>query len=248
MTSVHLTPSVSRKLYPILESSETSASSSIRISHSFEKDNQPSSSLHPHPYQKAPPGPSQTQSTPSSAPIKEKDNISTTYIPLFEWPVHSLSSEPQFDPELQFNEPKSKTVFSEMIDMACRLLQEPTSYPKNIYLVFDENEHLKGITLIMQDGTREDYLKFGGSLQYLAPELIDDDSSAYDYEYLEVWSLGVSLFRMLIGKYPFRSDASSDRELFKRMAMANLDIPKQISEGFFRITYTFSHSLSHLFI
>ncbi|KAI8376928.1 hypothetical protein BD560DRAFT_391158 [Blakeslea trispora] len=231
MTSVHMTPSISRTLYPILESSETSASSSIRPSHSFEKDDRPSSSsFHPRTYHKPPLQKFAKPSSVVSQPAKDekKSIMSATYLPIYEWPEHPLSCEPQFDPELQFNETKSRETFSEMLIMAYRLFQESASYPNEIYLVFNDNDSLKGFTFILHDGTREDYLNLGGSLQYLAPELISDPS--FHYDRIEVWSLGVSLFRMLIGKYPFDSDGLSDRELLDRMSKSNLDIPKQISE------------------
>lgn len=46
---------------------------------------------------------------------------------------------------------------------------------------------------------------------------------------VDVWILGVSLYRMLVGKFPF--SAANDRQLFKQMLHAGFSIPQGLSSG-----------------
>lgn len=64
--------------------------------------------------------------------------------------------------------------------------------------------------------------------QYIPPELMT--TGTYNSNGLaDVWVLGISLYRMLVGKFPFI--ASSDRKLFKKMLHADFSIPHTLSEG-----------------
>lgn len=70
------------------------------------------------------------------------------------------------------------------------------------------------------------------SLQYIAPEL--SISPAFNYEQSSVWALGISLYRMLVGKYPFYSVSGRDlshRELFRKMLTSGFVLPKALSNG-----------------
>lgn len=48
---------------------------------------------------------------------------------------------------------------------------------------------------------------------------------------MDVWVLGISLYRMLVGKYPF--SANNDRRLFNKMQQGDFSIPQELSDGKF---------------
>ncbi|KAI8051377.1 kinase-like domain-containing protein [Gilbertella persicaria] len=214
--------SSSRDLYPIQETSETNTSSS-KSRHPAEGNMLNNASSSSDRFDLII---SQVKK-PNVEKILEEE-YHHRYIPIPEWLAQASTCEPRFDPVLQYNEAESKTVFAEMVITAFDLFKKPKHIPKDMYLLFNENDNdMKGITIIMQNGTREDYLGFGGSLQYLAPELWTH--SHFDYEHVEIWSLGISLFRMLIGRYPFYTQGLFDKEIYTRMTHCP-EIPKQISK------------------
>ncbi|KAI8968511.1 hypothetical protein BDF20DRAFT_806691, partial [Mycotypha africana] len=99
--------------------------------------------------------------------------------------------------------------------------------PKEMHLLFDQRDYIKGITFILHDGSREDFLDFGGSPQYIAPEL--SVQTKFNPEKADIWALGISLYRMLNGRYPFFDSEGdyfiSHKELFKKMLKSEFDIP-----------------------
>jgi serine/threonine protein kinase len=59
----------------------------------------------------------------------------------------------------------------------------------------------------------------------------------------DIWVLGISLYRMLVGSYPFK--ATNDRKLIEKMLNADFVIPDHFSEG--KITSApFLHRTTHL--
>ncbi|KAI9483917.1 MAG: kinase-like domain-containing protein [Benjaminiella poitrasii] len=164
------------------------------------------------------------------------------YIPVFEWP--SLNTINHTKNIVPMTEEECKAQFSKMVMAAYHQQQLLEQYPREMHLLFEqEGQDIEGISIIFQDGTREDYLEFKGFLQYLAPEL--STSTEYHHEKIEIWSLGISLYYMLIGKYPFAEDQVSHRDLFTKMLKCNYEIPKSLSEDagdLIRRMLSFEHS------
>jgi serine/threonine protein kinase len=46
---------------------------------------------------------------------------------------------------------------------------------------------------------------------------------------VDIWVLGVHLYRMLIGSFPFV--AENDQQMFKKMIHSNFTLPTNLSEG-----------------
>lgn len=77
-----------------------------------------------------------------------------------------------------------------------------------------------------------------GSSDYMAPEVINNNSMRkYDASKADVWSCGVVLYIMLVGKYPF-SPADKDRRspefievLRRRVCSLNCDFPSHVSQS-----------------
>ncbi|KAH7130162.1 serine threonine protein kinase-like protein SNF1p [Dendryphion nanum] len=99
--------------------------------------------------------------------------------------------------------------------------------PENLLL--DENYNVKiadfGLSNIMTDGN---FLKTScGSPNYAAPEVIS--GKLYAGPEVDVWSCGVILYVLLVGRLPF--DDEYIPTLFKKIAAGNYSIPNYLSPG-----------------
>lgn len=167
---------------------------------------------------------------------KEDEEEDDEFKPISEWPSLDTGKrkEPQFKKSLQGNEVECKVIFSHMLQSAHKhhqlLYRKRTNAAttKEMHLIFDEKGNIAGITFILNNGRREDYLQFGGTPQYIPPEL--SLCATYNHEMADVWALGISLYRMLVGNYPFPTNCSSHQELFKKMLHSDFRIPHTLSE------------------
>jgi len=65
---------------------------------------------------------------------------------------------------------------------------------------------------------------FCGSPSYMAPEIVNKEN--YIAQYSDIWSLGVLLFSMLYGRFPFK--AQTQKELFDKINEAKVEFPDDI--------------------
>ncbi|XP_040597038.1 sperm motility kinase X-like [Mesocricetus auratus] len=72
---------------------------------------------------------------------------------------------------------------------------------------------------------------FCGTLLYCAPELFAEE--AYDAYATDMWSLGVLLFLMVVGRFPFR--VSSSKRVRHQILAANFTIPQHVSMDIFNV-------------
>ncbi|ORZ01061.1 kinase-like domain-containing protein [Syncephalastrum racemosum] len=96
-------------------------------------------------------------------------------------------------------------------------------------LVFDDSNCVCLIRTTTLHGASE-YWKFGGddeNLQYLPPEAATH--GRHNRKLADIWILGISLYRLLIGKYPF-SGAPDHRKLFVKMLHGDFRMPSHLSE------------------
>ena len=103
--------------------------------------------------------------------------------------------------------------------------------PENLLL--DEKLNVKiadfGLSNIMTDGN---FLKTScGSPNYAAPEVIS--GKLYAGPEVDVWSCGVILYVLLVGRLPF--DDEFIPALFKKIAQGNYTIPNYVSPGAVRL-------------
>ncbi|KMQ42481.1 CAMK/CAMKL/AMPK protein kinase [Trichophyton rubrum] len=99
--------------------------------------------------------------------------------------------------------------------------------PENLLIDKDKNVKIAdfGLSNIMTDGN---FLKTScGSPNYAAPEVIS--GKLYAGPEVDVWSCGVILYVLLVGKLPFDDDYIPS--LFKKISAGNFHMPSYISTG-----------------
>ena len=141
----------------------------------------------------------------------------------------SLSDYIKTFSEIRINEDKCKKIYYQIVKAInyCKL--------KNIYhrdikleniLLIDEK-----IVKIIDFGfsikcPKKSYQKFlCGTPTYMAPEIINKNH--YIPEYSDIWSLGVLLYIMLTGNFPF--NANTEDELCMKINKCDFDIPDYLS-------------------
>ena len=66
-----------------------------------------------------------------------------------------------------------------------------------------------------------------GTPIYMAPEVIKGTEKGYSFE-VDIWSMGVIMYHILTGKYPFYSDKNDDHnELYKKILDGHFDFPEK---------------------
>ncbi|PGH14950.1 CAMK/CAMKL/AMPK protein kinase [Polytolypa hystricis UAMH7299] len=103
--------------------------------------------------------------------------------------------------------------------------------PENLLIDSDKNVKIAdfGLSNIMTDGN---FLKTScGSPNYAAPEVIS--GRLYAGQEVDVWSCGVILYVLLVGKLPF--DDEYIPALFKKISAGNFHMPSYISSGAARL-------------
>lgn len=58
----------------------------------------------------------------------------------------------------------------------------------------------------------------------MAPEIIKKDANGMP---TDIWALGVTLFAMLTGTYPFKAD--NDKDLYKKIVVGRFSIPEYVN-------------------
>ncbi|KAF9585245.1 Cell cycle serine/threonine-protein kinase cdc5/MSD2, partial [Lunasporangiospora selenospora] len=110
----------------------------------------------------------------------------------------------------------------------------------NIFLT--EELHVRigdfGLAAVIQDGERKKYAKDSkkkslftwvltvcGTPNYIAPEILFDTANGHSYE-VDLWSIGVIMYTLLIGKPPFQT--SDVKAIYKKIRDNNYAFPDEV--------------------
>lgn len=101
--------------------------------------------------------------------------------------------------------------------------------PENLLL--DERGKVKladfGYAACLQwDGQKNPRTTFCGTLEYLAPEIIDDKPQDYA---VDIWDLGILLFEFLVGSSPFQAPVNND--VVKKISSGQVQYPNDMDPG-----------------
>ncbi|KAL7320449.1 hypothetical protein PS15m_000338 [Mucor circinelloides] len=150
------------------------------------------------------------------------------------WPeikaVQKTPSDRYMPLDLVGNEELCKRKFAKMVLAANKFqnqqqrAQEQDERPSQMALVFDMDGNIDMMRMVRHG--KSEYHKFCGNSQYVPPEL--SVNVEYQSELADIWVLGIFLYRMLVGKYPF--SAANDQQLFKKMLHSDFSIPNELSD------------------
>jgi serine/threonine protein kinase len=121
------------------------------------------------------------------------------------------------------NEPLCKKKF---VSMILATYQQQNSLITQRKLLFDIHGNVDIVRVVNHDTLKSEYHKFYGNAQYVPPEL---SSEYYSSDLADVWVLGIFLYRMLVGRFPF--SAINDKQLFEKMTYGDFIIPTNLSPG-----------------
>lgn len=135
----------------------------------------------------------------------------------------------------RMDEPMARKYFQQLVDGAHFCHQAGIVHrdlkPENLLL--DENGDVKISDFGLSGyGFSTQLLKTNcGTPEYSAPEIINcDNEDGYDGSKVDVWSCGVILFCLLVGRLPFCDDQDQSR-LFELISTCTVDYPPDLSAG-----------------
>jgi serine/threonine protein kinase len=70
-----------------------------------------------------------------------------------------------------------------------------------------------------------------GSPHYIAPEVLSHDHSGYDGSKVDMWSAGVILYTLLVGRHPFGSDISTCQQFQRYKKWVTIEYTAMIRDG-----------------
>ncbi|KAI8326977.1 hypothetical protein EDC96DRAFT_532763 [Choanephora cucurbitarum] len=182
----------------------------------------PTTALERHPDMSSPT--QQPQETESSVEVSSSDTSSINPSAQHQQAWHEIksiqrtSSDKYMPKGVVGNEDLCRRKFAKMVLAANKfqLAQPQDDKPTEMVLLFDSKGNIDMMRMTRHGKT--ELHKFVGNSQYVPPEL----------ELGDIWVLGIFLYRMLVGKYPFT--ASNDQQLFKKMLHCDFSIPNHLSD------------------
>jgi serine/threonine protein kinase len=131
----------------------------------------------------------------------------------------------------RLSEDESRRIFFQLIQ-ALDYLHQHCIIHRDIKLenvLFDKNKDIKlidfGFSTVSPDGKK---LKvFCGTPSYMAPEIVK--RTEYEGKPVDIWGLGILLYALLCGCFPFRAKTYPD--LYRRIARGSFTIPDELSSS-----------------
>lgn len=135
----------------------------------------------------------------------------------------------------RLSENKAKEIFKQIYEAVCYIHNNNIIHrdlkPNNILFLDKEKTHLViidfGISGV-SNGNMKEKIK-AGTTMFMAPEMASGEQYASDRK-LDIWSLGIILYRMVQGVYPF--EGKNTKEIVNNILKSKLEFNKKI-----RISY-----------
>lgn len=126
---------------------------------------------------------------------------------------------------------ESKIIFQKIVEAVAYLHDENVAHRdlKMQNILVDEEFAIKLIDFGFASVTspKKKFTVFCGTYSYMSPELVN--RVPYDGKASDVWSLGVLLYMMLVGDFPFKG--SDQSEMAENIRRVNYVIPSFLSRG-----------------
>ncbi|CAM9389451.1 unnamed protein product, partial [Ectocarpus fasciculatus] len=129
----------------------------------------------------------------------------------------------------RLSEEESKRIFFQLLQ-SIEYLHSYSVIHRDVKLenvLFNDDKDVKlidfGFSTVCQKGKR--LRVFCGTPSYMAPEIVR--RSEYEGKPVDMWSLGILLYAILCGYFPFR--AKNYPDLYRRIARGVFDIPEELS-------------------
>lgn len=139
----------------------------------------------------------------------------------------SLSKVLARSPKRRFEESVAKRYFKVIVEVV-EYLHSDGIYHRDLKLsnfIFSQDNELKLIDFGFADRREGKVRDYCGTLSYMAPELIR--RTEYVGKQVDIWALGVLLFKMLSGHFPFGKE--DDQDLRARICEGKPDYPESLS-------------------
>ncbi|CDH50717.1 predicted protein [Lichtheimia corymbifera JMRC:FSU:9682] len=169
--------------------------------------------------------PSSPMSSPRASSLSICTSGSSSSLLVYRSPlawIKNTTPDDQYDDQFVGDESHCKQKLASLIQAAT--MHEKEDDLGDVELFFDSDDTLRVICITRKNRQTECW-RFRGNPQYIPPEMA---SGFYVEPLADVWIMGIHLYRMLVGKYPFV--APNHRKLFSKMTHCDFSIPHQISE------------------
>jgi serine/threonine protein kinase len=131
----------------------------------------------------------------------------------------------------KLNEKESKLIFRQIYDAVCYIHERNIIHrdlkPNNILFLDENKTHVVIIDFGISgfsNGNNREKIK-AGTTMFLPPETVSGKEYSSNRK-LDIWSLGIILYRMVEGVYPF--DGKNNKEIVNNILKKNLEYNKKI--------------------
>ncbi|CAI2385740.1 unnamed protein product [Moneuplotes crassus] len=129
----------------------------------------------------------------------------------------------------RFSEIESKTIFRKILEGVDYLHRSNIAHRdlKLENIIIDKSKNVKIIDFGFATMTTKDYKGrvFCGTPSYMAPEIVAHQT--HNYMKADIWALGVILYSLLSGKFPFK--AQKDKDLYSKIRKGLFAVPEGIT-------------------
>ena len=129
----------------------------------------------------------------------------------------------------RISEPECKTIFKNLLKGVDYLHTHKIAHRdlKLENIIIDKHKNVKIIDFGFASDTNKDFKghMFCGTPSYMSPEIINHQK--HSYFKADIWALGIILYALLSGKFPFK--AQNDKDLYSKIRKGVFNLPEGIT-------------------